>query len=138
MSESEKENLENTHEGEAGNNTSGNPSFEGDYEDNVLEEQYLTSSETEVGRVLSENAELKLALLQTKRANIRIWTLAAVMAAVLGVAMFMWLAVFPKYKKEYFDEKHIARFDGRIGLQCGLDESGCRQHRCAAACRPGR
>lgn len=98
MSESEKENLENTHDDEAENNTSDNPQFEGNYEDKVLEEQYLTPPETEVGRVLSENAELKLALLQTKRANIRIWTLAAVMAAVMGVAMFMWLAVFPKYK----------------------------------------
>ena len=72
MSESEKENLENTHEDEAENNTSDNPQFEGNYEDKVLEEQYLTPPETEVGRVLSENAELKLALLQTKRANIRI------------------------------------------------------------------
>lgn len=91
MSESEKENLEEK------DNEFGQP-FQGDYENEILEEQYLEAPETEIGRVTSENAKLKLDLLQAKRANIRVWTLVAVVATVFGIALFMWLGVFPKYK----------------------------------------
>ncbi|MFD1246135.1 DotI/IcmL/TraM family protein [Paralysiella testudinis] len=96
-------------------------SHEGNISDKELEkralvEQYLTPPTSPLEQVIAENAELKLALLQAKSSNKRIWTLVALMALLVGVVVYTWVAVFPKYK-------YIATTDNRAICQAAASDN---------------
>ncbi|MCP2041166.1 intracellular multiplication protein IcmL [Neisseria sp. HSC-16F19] len=71
---------------------------EKDLDRKKLEEQYALAPTTPLAKVLSENAELKLALLHAKKANLRIWTLVGLLAVLVGVVVYAWVEMYPKYK----------------------------------------
>lgn len=80
-----------------GNDDSNKVSID-NIENTKLKSDYQTSPINELNRVCAENAALKLDILLAKKANIRIWFLVGIMATIMAIAIYMWIAVFPKYK----------------------------------------
>lgn len=63
-----------------------------------IEQEYLSSPTSELSRVIADNAQLKLEIIQAKKANLKIWSLVGLMAIILAILIYVWIAVFPKYK----------------------------------------
>jgi intracellular multiplication protein IcmL len=81
-----------------------------------LNHDYQSAPINEINRVCAENAALKLDLLLAKKANLRIWLLVGIMAIILSIAIYMWLAVFPKYK-------YIVTTNNQAICQAGLSDN---------------
>lgn len=71
---------------------------ENEMEKAKLEEEFFLAPSTELARVIADNAKLRLEILQSKKANLRIWSFVGIMAIFMAILIYSWVAVFPKYK----------------------------------------
>lgn len=85
-------------------------------ENEKLEKEYQTAPSNELSRVCAENASLKLDIIYAKKANLRIWILVGIMAIILSIAIYMWLAFFPKYK-------YIVTTNNQAICQAGISDN---------------